>query len=106
MKWLKLLWQIRSQFFKTEDMNELEPLQEKGLQIKKLTDQITEYLAALFSPERDDRAAGRTDGKPYVHLKRCGNVWETLSVEVAKCTGKIENRYKYTPKRWKSCRKA
>ena len=34
---------------KTEDMNELEPLQEKGLQIKKLTDQITEYLAALFS---------------------------------------------------------
>ena len=30
-------------------MNELEPLQEKGVQIKKLTDQITEYLASLFS---------------------------------------------------------
>ena len=34
---------------KTEDLNELEPLQEKGVQIKKLTDQITEYLASLFS---------------------------------------------------------
>ena len=82
---------------KTEDMNELEPLQEKGLQIKKLTDQITEYLAALFSAgTMTEQQAAQTASLMYIlsDVERMG----TLSVEVAKCVQeKIENRYKYTP---------
>ena len=37
---------------KNRSLNELEPLQEKGVQIKKLTDQITEYLAPYSRPEQ------------------------------------------------------
>lgn len=52
---------------KTEDMNELEPLQEKGLQIKKLTDQITEYLAALFSAgTMTEQQAAQTASLMYI----------------------------------------
>ena len=82
---------------KTEDMNELEPLQEKGVQIKKLTDQITEYLASLFSAgTMTEQQAAQTASLMYIlsDLERMG----TLSVEVAKCVReKVDNRYKYTP---------
>ena len=82
---------------KTEDMNELEPLQEKAQQIKKLTDQITEYLAALFSAgTMTEQQPAQTPSLMYIlsDVERMG----TLSVEVAKCVQeKIENRYKYTP---------
>ena len=82
---------------KTEDLNELEPLQEKGVQIKKLTDQITEYLASLFSAgTMTEQQAAQTASLMYIlsDVERMG----TLSVEVAKCVReKVENRYKYTP---------
>ena len=82
---------------KTEDMNELEPLQEKGVQIKKLTDQITEYLASLFSAgTMTEPQAAQTASLMYIlsDVERMG----TLSVEVAKCVReKVDNRYKYTP---------
>ena len=82
---------------KTEDMNELEPLQEKGVQIKKLTDQITEYLASLFSAgTMTEQQAAQTASLMYIlsDVERMG----TLSVEVAKCVReKVDNRYKYTP---------
>ena len=82
---------------KTEDMNELEPLQEKGVQIKKLTDQITEYLASLFSAgTMTEQQAAHTASLMYnlSDVERMG----TLSVEVAKCVReKVDNRYKYTP---------
>ena len=81
----------------TEDMNELEPLQEKGVQIKKLTDQITEYLASLFSAgTMTEQQAAQTASLMYIlsDVERMG----TLSVEVAKCVReKVDNRYKYTP---------
>ena len=81
---------------KTEDMNELEPLQEKGVQIKKLTDQITEYLASLFSAgTMTEQQAAQTASLMYIlsDVERMG----TLSVEVAKCVReKVDNRYKYT----------
>lgn len=69
---------------KTEDLNELEPLQEKGVQIKKLTDQITEYLASLFSAgTMTEQQAAQTASLMYIlsDVERMG----TLSVEVAKC---------------------
>ena len=82
---------------KTEDLNELEPLQEKGVQIKKLTDQITEYLASLFSAgTMTEQQAAQTASLMYIlsDVERMG----TLSVEVAKCVReKVDNRYKYTP---------
>ena len=82
---------------KTEDMNELEPLQEKGVQIKKLTDQITEYLASLFSAgTMTEQQAAQTASLMYIlsDVERMG----TLSVEVANCVReKVDNRYKYTP---------
>ena len=82
---------------KTEDMNELEPLQAKGVQIKKLTDQITEYLASLFSAgTMTEQQAAQTASLMYIlsDVERMG----TLSVEVAKCVReKVDNRYKYTP---------
>ena len=82
---------------KTEDMNELEPLQEKGVQIKKLTEQITEYLASLFSAgTMTEQQAAQTASLMYIlsDVERMG----TLSVEVAKCVReKVDNRYKYTP---------
>ena len=82
---------------KTEDMNELEPLREKGVQIKKLTDQITEYLASLFSAgTMTEQQAAQTASLMYIlsDVERMG----TLSVEVAKCVReKVDNRYKYTP---------
>ena len=82
---------------KTEDMNEQEPLQEKGVQIKKLTDQITEYLASLFSAgTMTEQQAAQTASLMYIlsDVERMG----TLSVEVAKCVReKVDNRYKYTP---------
>ena len=91
---------------KTEDMNELEPLQEKGLQIKKLTDQITEYLAALFSAgTMTEQQAAQTASLMYIlsDVERMG----TLSVEVAKCVQeKIENRYKYTPEAMEELQKS
>lgn len=82
---------------KTEDLNELEPLQEKGVHIKKLTDQITEYLASLFSAgTMTEQQAAQTASLMYIlsDVERMG----TLSVEVAKCVReKVDNRYKYTP---------
>ena len=91
---------------KTEDMNELEPLQEKGLQIKKLTDQITEYLAVLFSAgTMTEQQAAQTASLMYIlsDVERMG----TLSVEVAKCVQeKIENRYKYTPEAMEELQKS
>ena len=82
---------------KTEDLNELEPLQEKGVQINKLTDQITEYLASLFSAgTMTEQQAAQTASLMYIlsDVERMG----TLSVEVAKCVReKVDNRYKYTP---------
>ena len=91
---------------KTEDMNELEPLQEKGLQIKKLTDQITEYLASLFSAgTMTEQQAAQTASLMYIlsDVERMG----TLSVEVAKCVQeKIENRYKYTPEAMEELQKS
>ena len=82
---------------KIEDMNELEPLQEKGVQIKKLTEQITEYLASLFSAgTMTEQQAAQTASLMYIlsDVERMG----TLSVEVAKCVReKVDNRYKYTP---------
>ena len=82
---------------KTEDLNELEPLQEKGVQIKKLTDQITEYLASLFSAgTMTEQQAAQTASLMYIlsDVESMG----TLSVEVAKCVReKVDNRYKYTP---------
>lgn len=91
---------------KTEDMNELEPLQEKGLQIKKLTNQITEYLAALFSAgTMTEQQAAQTASLMYIlsDVERMG----TLSVEVAKCVQeKIENRYKYTPEAMEELQKS
>ena len=91
---------------KTEDINELEPLQEKGLQIKKLTDQITEYLASLFSAgTMTEQQAAQTASLMYIlsDVERMG----TLSVEVAKCVQeKIENRYKYTPEAMEELQKS
>ena len=82
---------------KTEDMNELEPLQEKGLQIKKLTDQITEYLASLFSAgTMTEQQAAQTASLMYIlsDVERMG----TLSVEMAECMlERSDRKYKYTP---------
>ena len=91
---------------KTEDMNELEPLQEKGVQIKKLTDQITEYLASLFSAgTMTEQQAAQTASLMYIlsDVERMG----TLSVEVAKCVReKVDNRYKYTPEAMEELQKS
>ncbi len=82
---------------KTEDASEMEPLQEKGLQIKKLTVQITEYLASLFSAgSMTEQQAAQTASLMYLlsEVERVG----TLSVEVTKCVQeKTENKYSYTP---------
>ncbi len=82
---------------KTEDASEMEPLQEKGLQIKKLTVQITEYLASLFSAgSMTEQQAAHTASLMYLlsEVERVG----TLSVEVTKCVQeKTENKYSYTP---------
>ena len=82
---------------KTEDASEMEPLQEKGLQIKKLTVQITEYLASLFSAgSMTEQQAAQTASLMYLlsEVERVG----TLSVEVTKCVQeKTENKYYYTP---------
>ena len=82
---------------KTEDMNELEPLQEKGVQIKKLTDQITEYLASLFSAgTMTEQQAAQTASLMYIlsDVERMG----TLSVEMAECMlERSDRKYKYTP---------
>lgn len=72
---------------KTEDLNELEPLQEKGVQIKKLTDQITEYLPPYLG-RNNDRAAGSTDGESHVHLERCGTYGNAECRSRKMCTGK------------------
>ena len=82
---------------KTEEISRLEDLEEKGQQIKTLTESITEYLAALFSAgTMTEQQASQTASLMYVlsDVERMG----TLSVEVAKCVReKAENKYKYTP---------
>ena len=75
---------------KTEDMN----------------DQITEYLASLFSAgTMTEQQAAQTASLMYIlsDVERMG----TLSVEVAKCVQeKIENRYKYTPEAMEELQKS
>lgn len=82
---------------KTEEISRLEDLEEKGQQIKTLTESITEYLAALFSAgTMTEQQASQTASLMYVlsDVERMG----TLSVEVARCVReKAENKYKYTP---------
>ena len=82
---------------KTEEISLLEDLEEKGQQIKTLTESITEYLAALFSAgTMTEQQASQTASLMYVlsDVERMG----TLSVEVARCVReKAENKYKYTP---------
>ena len=82
---------------KTEEISRLEDLEEKGQQIKTLTESITEYLAALFSAgTMTEQQASQTASLMYVlsDVERMG----TLSVEVAKSVReKAENKYKYTP---------
>ena len=82
---------------RTEDLSRLEPLEEKGQQIKTLTDRITEYLASLFSSgTMTEQQAAQTASLMYVlsDVERMG----TLSVEVARCVKeKAVNKYKYTP---------
>ena len=91
---------------KTEDMNELEPLQEKELQIKKLTDQITEYLAALFSAgTMTEQQAAQTASLMYIlsDVERMG----TLSVEMAECMlERSDRKYKYTPEAMEELQKS
>ncbi len=89
MKWLKVVVANTITIVKTEDMNELEPLQEKGLQIKKLTDQITEYLAAFVLSRNDDTESSKLHTRQsYVHLKRCGTYGNAECRSCQMCTGK------------------
>ena len=84
---------------KTEDMNELEPLQEKGLQIKKLTDQITEYLASLFSAgTMTEQQAARAAELQYVliDIDRISEL--TKNVAVSMQTEKLVKKDKKSAK--------
>ena len=84
---------------KTEDLNELEPLQEKGVQIKKLTDQITEYLASLFSAgTMTEQQAARAAELQYVliDIDRISEL--TKNVAVSMQTEKLVKKDKKSAK--------
>lgn len=71
------------------------------------TDGSDHGISGIFVLGRnDDRTAGCTDGKSYVHLKRCGTYGNAECRSCQMCTGKIENRYKYTPEAMEELQKS
>ena len=73
---------------KTEDMNELEPLQEKRSTDKE-TDGSDHRISGLpILGRNNDRAAGSTDGESHVHLERCGTYGNAERRSCKMCTGK------------------